>query len=289
MSFIVGLGETILTLSQTILTSLGVPFALILLLIVEHQRVLHGIELFEVDHSLASFAAAGLVVINLVLEFLAHHIEHQAGYVADRENHWSLRIWWQNARYTLGRGETWTPRPLSPAARYKRLLRLVTFTILALALAGSMRSVIEATPGTWVEALMTIITDSDLLTIATWAGGLLFATAAVLSAQGLCRYVAIRCVEIFARMHERVETTVQASAAPYLSDVERAGAVTAYALIAEKVEKAKTKRQPAQEQPVATDPVLEIDPVSLNVRNIAAAAGMGDYHQSNGNGHHTTS
>jgi hypothetical protein len=45
--------------------------------------------------------------------------------------------------------------------------------------------------------------ESDLSIMMTWMGGLLFAAAAVLSAQGLSRYVAIRTVEILATMDAR--------------------------------------------------------------------------------------
>src|SRR5262245_21256967 len=49
LASIISIGETILTFSQTVLVSLGVPLALIVLLVVEHQRVVHGTRLFEVD------------------------------------------------------------------------------------------------------------------------------------------------------------------------------------------------------------------------------------------------
>jgi hypothetical protein len=200
---LVAVGETILTFAQTIIVSFGVPLVLVLLLIVEHQRVVHGIMLFETDSWLAGFAAAALVLLNLVLEFQTHYIEHRAGYEQARDRRWSMRIWWQNMAYRLGRGDNWHAVELSPAARYKRLLRLVTFTILSLALVGSMRVVIEQTPGAWYVALWSIVTESDLLLIMTWLGGLLFAAAAVLSAQGLSRYVAIRTAEILVTMKDR--------------------------------------------------------------------------------------
>lgn len=236
LRFIVGLGAVLLTLSQTVLTALGVPLVLVVLLIVEHQRVVHGIELFETDKGLASFSAFALVMLNLVLEFLAHYIEHQHGYTPDRENRWSFRIWRQNAAYTVGFGERWTARPLSPAARYKRLLSLVTFSILALALVGSMKSVIDDYDDAWYDALAMIVTESDLLTIMTWLGGLLFAAAAVLSAQGLSRYVALRCVEILAAMHQTEAAQMEQAAPGYQADVDRSGAAAALALVNTKIE-----------------------------------------------------
>lgn len=251
LQFILSIGETLLTFSQTLIVSLGVPVVLVLLLIVEHQRVVHGIALFEADESLAAFAAGALVLLNLVLEFQIHHIEHKAGYYEERGQKWSLRIWASNMLYTLGIGETWTPRLLSPASRYKSLLRLVTFSILALALVGSMRSVIETVSGPWYTGLVSIVTTSDLLTILTWLGGLLFAMAAVLSAQGLSRYVAIRCVEIIAAMRTAQDNAID----PLAQEVDEAGANTILALIHEKQAAREAKAQKAAPRPVMDMPI----------------------------------
>lgn len=213
LKFLNGIGEVILTLSQTLIVSVGVPVVLLLLMVVEQQRVTHGIGLFEVDPALAGFAATALVLLNLTLEFTIEHIEHKAGYTPPPDARFSLRTWWQSMAYMLGAG-AWEPQALSPAQRYRKLLRLVTFSILALALAGSMRTVISSINGAWYVALGRIVGESSLSEIATWIGGLLFAAAAVLSAQGLSRYVAIRCVEILAGMtHQTDAETANDSAA----------------------------------------------------------------------------
>lgn len=264
-------GETILTFSQTVIVSLGVPTVLVLLLIVEHQRVVHGIQLFEQDPSLAGFAAAALVLLNLVLEFQVHYIEHKAGYSEAQARRWSLRIWAKNMAYRLGIsnqdwGLTWQEQLLSPAARYRSLLRLVTFSILALALVGSMRAVIQAQPGKWYEALFSILSESSLLLMMTWAGGVLFAAAAVLSAQGLSRYVAIRCVEIIAAMDHRQS----AQGDPFAAQVEQAGAIAAYAVIQAKLADKEAKRERA-------NPTLQ--PIQVVTAH--------EFHQNgNGNGQH---
>lgn len=251
---ILSLGETVLTFSQTLIVSLGVPLVLVLLLIVEHQRVVHGISLFETDAQLASFAAGALVLLNLVLEFQVHHIEHKAGYQENRRTRWSFRIWRNNAAYTLGLGKNWQERQLSPAQRYRSLLSLVTFSILALALAGSMRVVIDQTEGAWYEALGEIITQSDLSSAMTWLGGLLFAAAAVLSAQGLSRYVAIRCVEIVAAMNTR--RTVQAD--PYAAALDQAAANVVMAIVTEKLARRGEKAVETHPTYPAMKPVTEV-------------------------------
>jgi hypothetical protein len=295
LRFVISLGETLLTFAQTLIVSLGVPVVLVLLLIVEHQRVVHGIMLFETDSGLASFAALALVLLNLVLEFQIHHIEHAAGYIAERDKRWSFRIWLQNAAYTAGWSEKWEAQYLSPAARYKGLLRLVTFSILALALVGSMRAVIETQSGAWYTAISSIVTQSSLLLLMTWVGGLLFAAAAVLAAQGLSRYVAIRCVEIISAME-----AVQAEAVdPFAADVDQAGAMALQTIINAKLEakaaKAAKAAKPVEAVVIEHPPLTEGDAhaksaKSGNLVNIPTVRQQPESEyvaSANGNGHHS--
>jgi hypothetical protein len=230
---IVSAGNIVITLSQTLIVNLGVPVVLVLLMIVEQRRVWHGIELFEVNAALASFAAWSLVVLNLVLEMIAHHIEYTGGYESERRKRWSLRIWLANMAYRLGIGEDWREQSLSPAQWAHNLLRIVTVTILALALAGSMRIVIEQQSGPWYDALVAIMTQSTLIDMLTWLGGLMFAAAAVLSAQGLSRYVAIRTVEIRAEMFGETDDDSE--------QLDRAAAIAAYGILISKIQKKKAK------------------------------------------------
>jgi hypothetical protein len=289
LKFIISLGETLLTFAQTLIVSLGVPVVLVLLLIVEHQRVVHGIMLFERDSGLASFAAAALVLLNLVLEFQIHHIEHSVGYHEERGRKWSLRIWANNALYTLGIGEAWETQYLSPAARYKGLLRLVTFSILALALVGSMRAVIETQSGAWYTAIGAIVTESSLLLLMTWVGGLLFAAAAVLAAQGLSRYVAIRCVEIISAMNAQQSESVD----PFAADIDHAGALALQAIINAKLEAKAAKA--AKVKPVEAVVIGDVRPFGPNhptqdepesIQMIAPESVIGGIATSNGNGTH---
>jgi hypothetical protein len=106
----------------------------------------------------------------------------------------------------------------------------VTFTILALALAGSMKVVIQQQSGAWYSALWAILTQSNLLDMMTWLGGLLFAAAAVFSAQGLSRYVAIRTVEIRASMVVSNNDDLQDA-------TDQAAATAAYAILVDKMQK----------------------------------------------------
>lgn len=230
-------GNVLITLAQSLIVNLGVPVVLILLLIVEQQRVYHGIELFEVNKNLADFAAVSLVLLNLVLEFIAHHIEYSKGYESEIKKRWSFKIALNNLSYRLGWGHDWQEQELSPAQWAHSLLNIVTFTILALALVGSMRGVIEQQTGTWYQALVAILMESELLDMMTWVGGLLFAIAAVLSAQGLSRYVAIRTVEIRASMTAQNNDGLE-------DTMEQASATAAYAILTQKLNKKSAKDKP---------------------------------------------
>ena len=193
-----GIGDVSISLAQTAIVAFGVPITLLILLIVEQQRVYHGVALFEVDPALASFSAWALVILNLVLELLVSYVEHRAGWQEPPRHEFSLRLLWQRMVYMLGGAVAWQPRTKSPAVRFRAVLRIVTFSILVLALAGSMRVVIERTEGNWLQALGVVMTASNLLEMVTWLGGLLFAVAAVLSAQALSQYAARKAIEIAA-------------------------------------------------------------------------------------------
>jgi len=256
-------GNILITISQSLIVNIGVPVVLVLLLIVEQQRVYHGISLFEVNSGLGAFAATSLVILNLVLEIIAHHVEYTKGYEPERDKRWSLRIAWHNFIYRIGWGDDWKEQQLSPAQWAHGLLRIVTFTILSLALAGSMKMVIQQQSGTWYSALWAILTQSNLLDMMTWMGGLLFAAAAVFSAQGLSRYVAIRTVEI--------QSSMVVSNTDDLQDVtDQAAATAAYAILMNKLEK--------QGVVIQANPTLV--PMSTNLVHMN---GNGTNHNHNGN------
>jgi hypothetical protein len=92
---------------------------LVLLLIVERQRVEAGIRLFETNPAMATFAAAVLVLLNLALEIQVHHIEHREGYQQSTGKRFSLRLGWQSVGYFLGLTQQWKPVQLSPAHRWR--------------------------------------------------------------------------------------------------------------------------------------------------------------------------
>src|SRR5258708_17652135 len=193
---LLGIGDVLITATQTVLIAFGVPVVLLMLLVVEQQRVYHGELLFEIHEGLATFGAWVFVVLNLLFELVISWEEHRRGWTEPQKHEFSLRILGAQLAYMLGRSTDWTPRQKSPALRFKVALRIVTFTILALALAGSMRSVIEGVGGAnWLDAIGLIFTKSTLLQMVTWIGGLLFSLAAVLSAPAPPPYVAPQVVQ----------------------------------------------------------------------------------------------
>ena len=222
-------GNVIITGLKQIIISVGVPVAFLLLTYVEQQRVYHGIQLFESDNVSAAFAAWSLVILNVVLEVVSHYIEHKAGWLNKQRQRWSLRIAVQDLRYRAGFGE-WSAIEQSPAYRFNSLLRLVTFTILALATAGSMRVVIESQQGRWYDSLYTILIASSLSEMSVWMGGLLFAVAAVLSAQALARYVAENAVETY----EKMKIDALTASGGFDAEMQRAGITALTAIMAKK-------------------------------------------------------
>lgn len=205
LEFLVGLGDVIMMTARTTLVSLGLPVLLCLLLYVEHERVKHGISLFETSHNLASLGAWALVLANTTLEFLVHYVEDRAGYRHPAKTAFSLRLWAGNVAYALGLGRGWSARLLSPAHEQRRILRLVTVAILALALTGSMESALAGQAGAWYMGLAAIVTESSLLEFVVWAGGLLFTLAAVRLAQVVTGYIARKCAEISLTIATREE------------------------------------------------------------------------------------
>ncbi len=210
-------GDIIILLTYTIIIAFGIPLVLGLTVIVEQQRVAHGIALFEVSIEVAQLSSWVLVILNLVLEGQAHHVEHKSGYKAPEAKERSLRILWSDLGYFLGIGQIfgwgkeWQARMQSPAQKYYRAGQVVTLSILALALAGSMSAEIAKVSGPWHSGIINLVTNSTLSDMTTWVGGLLFAFAAVISAQASSRYVAARFLEIRQQMRYRKSSSRQVS------------------------------------------------------------------------------
>ncbi|MEO0599102.1 MAG: hypothetical protein AAF126_23535, partial [Chloroflexota bacterium] len=128
--------------------------------------------------------------------------------------------WVQNAKYWFGITDNWQPRHKSPAHSIKVYSRLLTVTILVLALAGSMRDAISQVEGNWVQGIQSIATDSSLSEIVEWSGGLLFALALVVGAQRLTAYIAQRASETNQQAVSADDSSETPLADDYNQDIE---------------------------------------------------------------------
>jgi hypothetical protein len=259
---LLGLGDTLITLTQTVLIAFGVPALLIGFIIVEQGRVLHGSLLWESDYHLAGLGSWVLVLGNLIFELVANWKEHQAGYTAPSKFEFSFRIWMMRLRYWFGGSidnKAWSPQPKSPANRARSVLRFITLAILFLAVSGSMRDVISETKGTWLEAIEAVFTKSTLLQFVTWSSGLLFALAVVFAAQALTEYISEKVVEIVSLMLSKRDDKAERIA-------EAAGMAAAYHLYARFVE---NKRMLRTQRSMATSSAAEMPSVGYHSVTLA--------------------
>lgn len=187
------LSGALMVIGQTIISAFGVIVILVFVVIVEIQRVAHGVQLFE--ESGAYTGAAVLVLLLLTLEFIVHYVETKENYQHEQQNAFSLRQFREWLKYFIGFGQHYIARPLSPAQRIKSYSQLLTLTILALALAGSMDTAISQVQGTWIEGLQAILFQSSLAEIVEWVAGVLFALTLVIGSQRITAYVAQRAAE----------------------------------------------------------------------------------------------
>ncbi len=230
-----GVADVLITLTHTIMIAFGAPILLLLCMIVEHNRVSSGIALFDAGSSAAWLGSFVAVAGNLLLELLISWRKHQAKWTEPPRYDFSLRLVARRLRYMLGQSVDWQPAPKSPAHRFEALLRIITITILVLALAGSMQDVLRQAAGDWYNAIGQILTHSTLIQIATWLGGLLFALCVVRLAQGLSHYVAERVIEVAAVLQSSGDNKFERS-------LEAAGATGAAALLARLKEHQRSRR-----------------------------------------------
>src|SRR5690606_1250205 len=138
---------------------------------------------------------------------IVHYVETKEGYHQAVQHAFSLRQMREWLKYFFGVGQHYQPRVLSPAQRIKSYSRLLTLTILALALGGSMDTAISQVQGTWTEGLQAILFQSTLAEMVEWIAGVLFALTLVLGSQRITAYVAQRAAETLSEKH-----------APYVSE-----------------------------------------------------------------------
>lgn len=182
-------------IGQTMISAFFVLVILCLILVVDIQRVSHGIALFEAGEWLAIGGAFVMVMALMTLEFVSHYIEAKYGYHKPAKKHLSWRLmveWWD---YFSGQGDSWKAREKSPALHIRKYAGLLKIAILLLALTGSMADEIATVDGTWLDGLIQIATQSTLLEFVRYTTSLIYTYALVSGAELLTGYVAQRASE----------------------------------------------------------------------------------------------
>lgn len=214
------LSGVLMLLSQTLIVAFGAMVMLVLVAAVEYNRVLHGLEYFEVDGYVASMGAITLVLANLYVEFQIHARAQKDKLSrsddkkeAAKKFKPSLRLYWSNVMYFLGIGKSWKAQQVTGVRRYENLATITTMAIITLALIGSMKqSIMNVGDRTWHDGIKHIVEQSTLAELSTWVAGIVFTFFAVAAARGLARFIAERVEEVKRDM-ERIDRRPIRSAA----------------------------------------------------------------------------
>lgn len=248
--------DVLQVLIQSLLTSFGLIVILIGVLIVEGIRVYEGIALF--DAHVATMGAIVLVMLNTVLEFIVHYVEHKHGYATPPRYQFSFALVARRLRYIIGNDATFTPREKSPAHEFKLYMRLLTIGILFIALVGSMKDTIARVQGNWLDGFVSIFTQSTLSEFTVWLSGFMFALVTVIGAQRLTSYVAKRVTETLA--HAETMTSTDSSLD---HEIEAAIARVEREFYVGKIAQYDQKHAPQPIQPTQPTPPA-LDPATIN-------------------------
>lgn len=196
--FLTNLSDTTLAFARNASITLVLPI-LSLGTYVEGQRVLHGILLFESEYPvLAGLGAALLVMSNVVIEIIIDYIDEKHEYEEPLEQHFSFRIYFDWLLYVIGffKGKKWEVREKPPSARWRRTKSFITFSILLLALIGSLEDQFKKYDDVdWFEGIVEIATKSSINELMTILSGFIFAAAVVGITQAYSSYASKRAIE----------------------------------------------------------------------------------------------
>lgn len=253
---------------QSLLTSFGLMVILVGVLWVEGVRVYEGISLF--DPNVAVGGAVVLVMMNTVLEFIIHWVEHQNNWINPPRYQFSFALVARRLSYIIGKEKNFTPLAKSPAHEFKVYMRLLTAGILFIALVGSMKEAISGVNGNWFDGFISIFTQSTLAEFTTWLSGFIFALITVVGAQRLTAYVAKRVTETLAH----AETLGTSNTLDY--EIQQAIENVTHEVYMKKIIQHDEKQAKKQEKEQETEPVNPIQPLPVYQNN--------HYHNGNGNG-----
>lgn len=190
------INDVFLTLLRTLILTVGIPAILIAIMYVEIPRVSKGIQFFEENIRFADMSALVLVLTNKVVEFLIVYQNRKYGWPDSIKYSFSIRVFLRRiTAFFFGKQRK------SPAYRYESISSLVLWSILILALLGSMRSAIHSVDGmTWYTGIEHILVASSLGEIIAWIGGLFFAFTLVTTDQGIANYISIYTADVLVKM-----------------------------------------------------------------------------------------
>lgn len=213
LAFLVTLGDVLMVFIQTVIVAFGTIIIMGFLLWVEQNAVSYGVATFEQDETKAAAAALVLVLFNFAVKFWEVYIDDKASdqrerYKPAKRYAPSLRTWLAGCVYWLGIGKVgkvgkqWQRKELPASASFASVRRVVTFAMLYMAFIGRTHDAINKvsisgeTAVSWQNGFTDLLTKSTLADIALWVSAIVFTFAAVIAAQQLTQYIAVRVLEI---------------------------------------------------------------------------------------------
>lgn len=207
LAFLVTLGDVLMVFIQTVIVAFGTIIIMGFLLWVEQNAVSYGVATFEHDETKTAAAALVLVLFNFAVKFWEVYIDDKASdqrerYKPAKRYVFSLRTWFSEWGYWLGVGKKWQRKELPASASFASVRKVVTFAMLYMAFIGRTHEAINKvsiTGGTavsWQNGFTDLLTKSTLADIALWVSAIVFTFAAVIAAQQLTQYIAVRVLEI---------------------------------------------------------------------------------------------
>lgn len=207
LSGLITIGDILLVLMQTLIVSFGAIVLMVLLLWVEQDAVSHGVATYETSPEKAAAAATVMVLFNFAVKFWEVYIESKATDQRKRfkpgvQYAFSLRTWFTGVQYFLGVGKKWKKEALPASAGFAQVRKIITIAMLYMAFVGRTHEAIQKVslsngrPLAWTDGLKMLAEKSSLSDITLWLTATIFTFAAVIAAQRLTQYVAVRVIEI---------------------------------------------------------------------------------------------
>jgi uncharacterized protein YlaI len=207
LEWLLAVGDLLTVFTQTLVVGF-MPLAVLgVLLIVEHMAVSDGVRFFTSDGNAIWLAAFAVVALNFCIEFWSVYADtreqdKRRRFITVKRMKPSLRLSLGALVYWLGISKKWKPQEEVASAQFMNLQKTITRVMLALALLGRMHDSISkfSQDVGWQQGITNLLTQSTLIDVGAWVGGVLLTYATVRGAQRLTYYNAIRVVDIRKRL-----------------------------------------------------------------------------------------